>query len=329
MIDRNIKEILNTISQEVQVKSGSFKKILDVNYLHLELAQGDELFFTDYGIPFLENLLPDNFYNNGWFNEHHERLSGSSCVYKVRTKPVKGKHKDIVLKWNRMAQDVPGGTNLIGTLTEFNSPFEEFSLVMELRNSWKEGAKRLYTHKPLCIYVPAEVLKSWQLGRKDWIMKSKIISHKDIELDMHRNYAVIYEWVKGNDAAMASQNGCLDASELEALTLRVDKEMCRNGFMVSDRKPHHIIVRNNPANELVTDKQGDAVYALIDFEFLHRTSAREKAVRGGKRSKYLVLQANRFKSAETIEFPPHLKPSKIFGSIMYSVKPRVRRVRYG
>ena len=63
-------------------------------------------------------------------------LLGSSSVFRVRTKKVRDRAMDIVLKWNRMGQDIPGETEAEGALdgAEFNSPFMEFGLVKELRN---------------------------------------------------------------------------------------------------------------------------------------------------------------------------------------------------
>ena len=54
----------------------------------------------------------------------------------VTTKKIQGKQKDIVIKWNRMGQDIPVADRDDELMSaEFNSPFEEFSLVMELKNT--------------------------------------------------------------------------------------------------------------------------------------------------------------------------------------------------
>ena len=309
----NINNRINGILTDSNLKICQFVRILEVDYLHLRFENDDDLFLTQFGQPFLECLLPDNFIEGKWFNSHHQRLAGTSCVYKISTREVQGRSKEIVLKWNRMAQEVPGGTFLVGTLTEFNSPFEEFALVMEMRNSCGKGRHLLHTHKPLAIYVPAEKLEPWQLGRKEWVMNDKIRTHIDIDLDISRNYAMVYEWVKGMDAAMACQKGLIDSQKLEDLTYRVDLEMAQNGFMVSDRKPHHIIVRENERNQLIKGRTGEILYALIDFELLHRTEINETCVRRVKRSKYLSLQANRFHPLEPVHFPAHISPVNIFG----------------
>ncbi len=220
-------------------------KVLDVEYTHLNLGNKDDLYITNYGLPFIENLRPENFWTDkNWFNEHSTRLSGTSCLYKVRTKKAMGKDKDIVIKWNRMGQDVPVADfsdELINS--EFNSPFEEFSLVMELRNTVYESAERIIIQEPLAIYVPAERQELWQTGRKEYKMQAKIEAHKEIALDMCRSYAVIYEWIQGIDATQACREGILEKEYMELLTLDAEKRIKNKGFIVEDRKPHHVIIR--------------------------------------------------------------------------------------
>ena len=68
-------------------------------------------------------------------------------------------------------------------------------------------------------------MELWRTGRKEYLMQGKIENHKDVELDMFRSYAVIYEWVKGVDAAQACAKGFIEESEMQSLTLRAEKEM--------------------------------------------------------------------------------------------------------
>ncbi|UCE38951.1 MAG: hypothetical protein JSW00_06930, partial [Thermoplasmata archaeon] len=90
---------------------------------------------TEHGLPFIENLLPKNFWiDEDWFKSHSQKLKGTSTLYKITTKEVNYKSKDIVIKWNRMGQDIPGSLDVKELNIEFNSPFEEFALVTELRN---------------------------------------------------------------------------------------------------------------------------------------------------------------------------------------------------
>ncbi len=176
-------------------KRNEIVKILGVEYAHLKLENEDDLYATTYGLPFIENLRPENFLTDeNWFDENSIRLSGSSCLYKIRTKKIQGRFKDIVIKWNRMGQDIPGAEDCEELVNaKFNSPFEEFSLVMELRNTMYNSSERIIIQKPLAIYVPSESVELWQTGRKQYEMQLKIQAHKEIVLDMCRSYAVIYE----------------------------------------------------------------------------------------------------------------------------------------
>ena len=296
-----------------EIEHISITKVFGVTYSHLSFINGDDLYLTEYGVPFIGNLMPENFWtDNEWFKNHSEKLRGTSTVYKVSTKEVNGRSKDIVLKWNRMGQDIPGETNLRANVNvEFNSPFEEFALALELRNTRHDSSGRLLTHKPLAIYVPEARVKLAQLGRKSYKMEALISSHAEIELHMFRNYAVIYEWIKGVDAVQASEMRALNEDDLMRLIERSDNDIKNMGFFVADEKPHHLIVRPGEKGTLSRDRRGELLYALIDFELLKRTPEHEQEVRSAKRKNYLKKQARRFESKELVELPPNLKSIRI------------------
>ena len=289
-------------------------RVLDVEYAHVRLAGGDDLYLTEFGLPLAEQLMPENYWTDkDWFRAHHERLSGTSTLYRISTRPVAGRRGlDIVLKWNRMGQDVPGSTQVDDlTTAEFNSPFEEFALTIEMRETRFESPGALYTHKPLAIYVPAQRADLDRLGRREHRMTAKQDSHKGFDLDPRRMYAVIYEWIKGIDATEAFRRGALDAEALAGLVGRTRQDMQAKGFVVRDNKPQHVIVRPDGDGSLARGRDGKVLYALVDFELLERTSRREQEIRALKRKAYLVRQARRFEARE--EFPPHLSPVRIFG----------------
>ncbi|GAG95263.1 unnamed protein product, partial [marine sediment metagenome] len=150
-------------------KKNGIAKILGVEYAHIRLEDKDDLYVTKHGLPFIENLRPENFWTDkNWFKENSKRLDGTSCLYKVRTKKINGKYKDVVIKWNRMGQDIPiadDSDELINA--EFNSPFEEFSLVMELSSAIYDSSKKIIAQKPLAIYVPSESIELSRTGRKE------------------------------------------------------------------------------------------------------------------------------------------------------------------
>jgi len=288
-------------------------KVMGVEYAHRSLPDGSDLYITRYGRPLAQLLLPANYWTDrDWSRSHRQRLSGSSTLYRIRTKEVQGHSRDIVLKWNRMGQDVPGATlaDDLGT-AEFNSPFEEFALTIELREARDGSSGRAFTHKPLAIYVPRERVDLDRLGRRPYKIEAKRDSHTEIELDMLRKYAVIYEWVKGVDAAQAHRQGRLAREDLLQLVSRVREDMKRKGFVVRDNKPEHIIVRTADGGGLMTDRRGRVLYATVDFELLERTPEQERAVRAAKRKAYLVRQAHRFEPHHG--FPPNLSPASVLG----------------
>ena len=174
------------------------KTLLNVEYDHYKLADGADLYVTRFGRPFLRHLVPARWYEKDWFRKSREKLCGTSRVYKVRTKPdAAGESKALVVKWCRVGETVPVDTFTLNKFieAEFNSPYEEFSLLMEMRARTRPGV--ILTHKPLAIYVPAKRLELWQTGRSQSKMAQKKAKFRDVELDVNRQYILIYEWIKG------------------------------------------------------------------------------------------------------------------------------------
>ena len=77
-------------------------------------------------------------------------------------------------------------------------PLRRVLFVMDLRKS--RAGRRILTHRPLAIHVPAERLALWQTGRAEYRIASKKARYRDVELDILRQYVLIYEWVKGVSA---------------------------------------------------------------------------------------------------------------------------------
>jgi hypothetical protein len=284
------------------------KGIFGVHYRQIRTVLQEDLFLTGFGIPFLENLLPENLFSDrDWMRQNSVRLKGSSTCYRLKTRCIRGRQKEVVMKWNRMGQHVPiYDMDGAGVDFEFNSPFEEFALVEELRNTKHESPGVLYTHKPLAIFVPNERKDLDRLGRVAHKMLPLMEKHQELELDMFRPYAVIYEWIKGIDLVEACDRGLVTTGEMEALTLGAEKRVQEKGFVVHDRKPHHIIVRPDSSGSLERDRSGEVLFALVDFELLKRSPEREEAIRTGKRKIYFEKKMSRF-SASAAQFPEHLK----------------------
>jgi len=288
------------------------ESILGVEYMHFNLENEGDLYVTELGRPFTDCLFPENHWSDReWFRQHSQRLSGTSNLYRVTTKRVSGKQKEIVVKWNRMGQEIPGDEFIDA---DFNSPFEEFSLVMELRGAQRAAARKVYTQKPLAVFVPAERLEFWRTGRKQHKMRNKIDKHVEIELDIHRLYAVIYEWVKGIDAAQACKRAIIDEDQMALLTLLAHDRIERLGFDVLDRKPHHVILRPQQNGDVLRDRGGDTLFALVDYELLRRTPRHELEVRQEKRNGYLRKQRDRFNIQTPKLLPSHLHYMNIFGA---------------
>ena len=290
-------------------------RLLGVDYVHLPTADGGDLYVTWDSVHRLDHLLVENWFEPAWFKAKRERLPGTSTLYRLPTKPVNGQSIDLVVKYCRVGEDVPLDTMTFNRFAnaEFNSPYEEFSLVMDLRKS--RAGPRILTHRPLAIHVPAERLALWQTGRAEYRIASKKARYRDVELDILRQYVLIYEWVKGisADEALLQLSSTDRRRILAQLTERVRLDLERHGYMVIDHKPAHIIVRPQESGGLLKRREGEFAYALVDFELLALTPEHRCEVRASRRTSYLKRQRMRFQTPATSSFPEHLKPVKILG----------------
>ena len=300
----------------------TFLRILGVNYVHLKASDGGDLYLTEYGLPFREHLAPENWYEEGYFTKYRQRLEGTSAVYKVATRPVTGhicRSIDLVVKWSRVGQDVPLDTFTLNKAinAEFNTPFEEFSLVEELRNS-KHGPRDLHIHmqKPLAIYAPPERMQLWQTGRSREKVLSRIARHPGIDIDILKSYILLYAWVKGYNCvetfASFPWNTQRQIQEQQSLLAKVNSDMEAKGFMVADNKPTHIILRTDK-DGLRRRRNGEVMYGVIDYELLARTPQYEEAIKAQGRSRYLVLQSTRFTPPADVEYPAGVSPTNVLG----------------
>ena len=303
-----------------EMPPGAAMSLLGVDYFRLKTDDGGELFLTRFGLPFWKHLLPENWYAHEWFEANRERLEGTSTVYRVPTRRVAGRALNLVVKWSRVGEVVPLDTLTVNKFihAEFNSPFEEFSLLMELRKG-EAGPSgiRVRTQQPLAIYVPGQRLQIWQTGRSEDKIRAKVARHPDVEIDILRQYVVLYGWIKGRAAVETAEDfGLADRKRAEFLartTSLVNHELWQKGYHVVDMKPAHIILRPRPDKSLLRDRNGQIAYALIDYELLERTREHEQAVRTANRRLYLKHMARRFEANAAGPLPAHLQATNLLG----------------
>jgi hypothetical protein len=295
--------------------------LLGVDYIHLQTADGGDLYLTRFGLPFWKSLLPQNWYAREWFEAKRERLEGTSTVYKVPTRPVAGNRVlNLVVKWSRVGEVVPMDTLTVNKFinAEFNSPFEEFSLLMELRRSEVgPAAIRIRTQRPLAIYVPSERLQLWQTGRSEDKIRAKVTRHPGVEIDILRQYVLLFGWIKGLDAVETAEKFGLDgrirAEFLDRVTSLVTHELWQKGCRVVDMKPAHVILRPQQNRTLLRDHNDQFAYAMVDYELLERTPEHEQAVRSANRQLYLKHMARRFDINAASPLPAHLRATNVLG----------------
>ncbi|MBU0693638.1 MAG: hypothetical protein KKC11_03075 [Candidatus Omnitrophica bacterium] len=262
-------------------------KVFGVDYVCINMPGRGQLYVTRYGWPWLEHLLPEQWYENQQYYRIGQRLSGSGTVYRVPTFSNIRRHISLVVKFSRFAQDVmlyiesdyPDCNTLKNFYdARFNGPFEEFGILMELRSSSLGPSNlRIRTKRPFAIYCPYEESDPWRMGRALWrfspyqeaIQKNQTCAGgPDVKLDIRKSYILLFGWVKGENAAELCSQGLLDERELRALTIRVHNELKQKGFHVLDNKPRHFILRKRRGDNLLLHRNGKLVYALVDFELL-------------------------------------------------------------
>jgi len=315
-----------------RLPTGKIVRAFGVTYGHVRPQEGGDLYVTRYGWPSLAQLLPANWYDDQRYSRQGTALPGSGHVYRVSTLAVAGKSVDIVVKFSRVAREV--ALEVASTFPEdfpaeiianarFNSPMEEFGLVMELRRgAHGHDHARVLTQRPLAIYVPPEEFESWQLGRDltrfdaHWHLLAQDQSNvpKSIELDIKRMYVLIYGWIKGESAEDALRAGEISEQECNRLTLQAIQDLRNKGFRVLDNKPKHFILRKDPRDgRIMRRRDGRIVYALVDFELLQRTAEYQSRFKAAQREKYWHLQSHRLRPPVPVSLPSRLERTTIFG----------------
>ena len=264
-------------------------KVFGVDYAVCPQPDGGGLYISRPAWHCSAYLQPDRWWNRQDLSVRGERLGGSTgTVYRARSAPDRLPPRDLVVKFSRLAQDVPLfiPDEFLDSLPDgavadarFLSPFAEFGLLHQLRhNILNHGTHRLRTKLPLAIYSPPEKYPLWQTGRHLDVFRThqEAMAEDQFEnglvqvtLDPERDYIEIFAWIDGIDAEEASQLGLLDEELLVLLTRSSNHALSRLGYRVLDNKPRHLIVRPR-ADGTLLHRHGRIVYTMIDFELLQR-----------------------------------------------------------
>lgn len=261
----------------VESRCERWRSVLGVDYLHVPILDQGDLFLTRFGASFREQLSPENWFAPDWFAGHRQRLRGTSVIYRASTRTLRGVSLQLVVRFSRVGEPVPADTVTLNQNlhAEFNSPFEEFATVFKLRTSPPAASRpKVFTKRPLAIFTPATRLELWQTGRREGPFSLKQARHPEVELDIHRQYLLLYGWIKGVNAVEAADlmalSGTTRHTFLEETTRRAIRELEAHGFRMLDIKPQHIIVRLRPDGTLLRRRDGQLAYALVDYELLER-----------------------------------------------------------
>jgi hypothetical protein len=313
----------------------SLVNVLGVVYSHIRSHDGGDLYLTRYAEKYQKHFDVRNWFEPEWFRKHRIKLKGTSAVYRVPTKEIDGRSFDLVVKYCRVGEDVPLDTHTLEEFcdAEFNSPWEEFSLVMEME-AGHYGPKdlKINTQHPMGIYVPPEKMQLWQSGRSREKINRIRARHPGIDLDILKQYILIYQWIEGYNLTEVFDHIRVDADErvqhLKSLDGIATLDLQQKGYLVADTKPEHIIIRENDTDRIwefgkspsdETSKEqlshlhhllNSGHYSVVDYELLLRTPEHEAEVKDLKRHSYLDNLTHRFVPTP---LPDHLSSMEIFG----------------
>ena len=269
------------------------REVYSVPYVELTDSLGGTIWLTRHGWSFLEQLEPTKWYDDHRYDREGEHLSkGSGAVFRVVSQDSEGRAVNLVVKFSRMAQDMPlqvssrfpdGLPRHLLAESVFNDPFEEFAAMEELRSGeFGPPDIQVRTKRPLAIYSPGRRFKPWQLGRSEhqFLKHIKRLAGNQeglgqrvqpVQIHCDRQYITLFHWVRGHDAEALMKVGALSESEVSELVVQVINDLAAKGFRMLDIKPNHIILRRRLDGSLLA-RQGRLSYALVDFELLQRTN---------------------------------------------------------
>lgn len=309
--------------------------VLGVVYVHTKTSDGGDLYLTRYADRFEKHLDTRNWYETKWFEKNRVRLLGTSSVYRVPTKKVQGSRLDLVVKNCRVGEDVPFNTHTLKEFVgaEFNSPWEEFSLVMEMgEGRFGPPEIRMRTQEPLAIYIPPEKMQHWQSGRSRSKINKIRARHPGIDLDILKQYKLIYGWIRGRNLievfGTIDMDPLIAAEHIREMDRQVAVDMSLKGYLMADMKPEHVIIEEADAQLIeelgrarVPDPASGQVetlrrlldigrYSIIDYELLFMSPEHEDMVRNQRRHSYLDDQRDRYTPTE---LPEHLSSVEVLG----------------
>jgi hypothetical protein len=315
--------------------STALVNVLGVVYLHRKTEDGGDLYLTRFAEPHQEHLEISNWYEESWFAQHRVRLLGTSSVYRVPTRRVNGTTLDLVVKHNRVGEDVPLNTHTLQEFmsAEFNSPWEEFALVMEMGDKhFGQQLQWVKVQRPLAIYVPPQRMQAWQSGRSLSKINRIQARHPGVDLDILKQYKLVYEWIRGKNLVELFEHIKIDIPDivhhLKTMQTKALGDLQHKGYLMADMKPEHVIIeetdcdrieRAGPKGDTETArKQVDLIYRLleigkysvIDYELLFRTPEHEDRVKATRRHSYLDDMKDRL---EPTPLPSHLSRTEILG----------------
>jgi len=184
----------------------------------------------------------------------------------------------------------------------------------------------------LAIYVPPQRMQLWQSGRSRAKINRIRARHPGIDLDILKQYKLIYEWIRGKNLVEIFEHITVEMPDLiyhlQNMQKKAFDDLTKKGYLMADMKPEHVILDEEDCDFIEKTGASNAAdtareqvntinyllnagkYSVIDYELLFRTPEHEARVKASRRHSYLDDMRDRL---EPTPLPSHLFRTEIFG----------------
>ncbi len=214
-------------------------------------------------------------------------MTGTSTIFRVINKPSVGRQRQIVIKWNRMGQDIPGDDFADA---EFNSPFEEVAIAVRLATG---GVPTTYLWAIYRAGLSSGVSESLFDCQRYDSHRGLVTPHGEPILVPHGEYIPMWGYWNGPDEKLVARDGdylekfnalrawpdgSITESTYVALMQRVREKLDALSVEDLNLRGTHILLSRRlssgklSSGKLIYDADGCPEARICNFELLRMTS---------------------------------------------------------
>ena len=247
-----------TPTSQAVVTAESLLSVLGVVYSHRKTGDGGDMYLTRFGIQYADLLELENWYELAWFEArrraargHQRRLpgarperwtAGASNWWSKTAAWAK------TCRWKRARSSNSSTPN---STARGRSSRLSWSCA---KGNTGRPTSRCNTQEPLAIYVPPEKMQIWQSGRSYEKINRIRARHPGIDIDILRQYKLIYGWIRGKDIQQLFTETGMPRKRCRQRLAPADEkghgDLDRKGYVMVDMKPSHVIIGEEDAKSV-------------------------------------------------------------------------------